>query len=100
MLGAKLVRSDGVLENAGIMLENGRSSAIGLGADPAAAEFSQPRRIGAVDGAAFAVRRDTWRRNRGLDESLKSMDVALMDFCVRSGGAILYEPQFAVVLRR
>jgi hypothetical protein len=100
MLGAKLVRSDGVLENAGIMLENGRSSAIGLGADPAAAEFSQPRRIGAVDGAAFAVRRDAWRRNRGLDESLKSMDVALMDFCVRSGGAILYEPQFAVVLRR
>lgn len=100
MLGAKLVRSDGVLENAGIMLENGRSFAIGLGADPAAAEFSQPRRIGAVDGAAFAVRRDAWRRNRGLDESLKSMEVALMDFCVRSSGAILYEPQFAVVLRR
>ena len=71
MLGAKLVRSDGVLENAGIMLENGRSSAIGLGADPAAAEFSQPRRIGAVDGAALCRATQTaWRRNRGLDESL------------------------------
>jgi hypothetical protein len=100
LLGAKIVRSDGVLESAGIMLENRRSSAIGVGADPSATEFSQSRRIGAVDGAAFAVRRETWRRNRGLDESLKSMDLALIDFCVRSGGAIVYEPQFTVVLRR
>ena len=100
MLGAKVVRSDGVLESAGIMLESRRASAIGVGADPSAAEFSQSRRIDAVDGAAFAVRRDAWRRNRGLDESLKSMDVALIDFCVRSAGAIVYEPQFAVVLRR
>jgi hypothetical protein len=28
------------------------------------------------------------------------MDVAVIDFCVRSGGGIVYEPQFAVVLRR
>jgi len=100
LLGAKIIRSDGVLDNAGIALEDRRSSAIGLGADPSLAEFSQPRRIDAVDGDAFAVRRDVWLRNRGLDESLKSMDVAVIDFCVRSGGGIVYEPQFAVVLRR
>jgi hypothetical protein len=100
MLGAKIIRPDGVLENAGVTLENRRPSAIGPGADPSIDEFSQPRRIDAVDGNAFAVRRDAWLRNRGLDESLESMDVAVTDFCVRSGGGIVYEPQFAVVLRR
>jgi hypothetical protein len=100
MIGAKIIRSDGVLENAGITLGDRRSSAIGLGADPSIAEFSRSRRIDAVDGNAFAVRRDVWLRNRGLDESLESMDVAVIDFCVRSGGGIVYEPQFAVVLRR
>lgn len=100
MLGAKIVRSDGVLENAGIMLESRRPAAIGVGDNPSAAEFSRARRIDAVDSAAFAVRRDAWLRNRGLDESLKSLDAALIDYCVRSAGLILYEPQFAVVLRR
>jgi hypothetical protein len=100
VLGAKVLRADGVLENAGITLENRCASAIGAGADPSAAEFSKPRRIDAVDGTAFAVRRDAWLRHRGLDESLKSVDAALIDFCVRSAGAIAYEPQFAVVLRR
>ena len=100
MLGAKVLRSDGVLESAGVLLENRRSSAIGVGADPSAVEFSRSRRIDAVDGTAFAVRRDAWRRNRGLDESLKSMQAALSDYCARSAGAIVYEPRFAVVLRR
>ena len=100
MLGAKIIRADGVLDNAGVTLENQRPAPIGPGADPSIDEFSRPRRIDAVDGNAYAVRRDAWLRNRGLDESLESMDVAVTDFCVRSGGGIVYEPQFAVVLRR
>ena len=103
VVGAKIVRSDGVLENAGISLLDQRPEVIGLGADPSSAVFSHSRRIDAVAGEAFAVRRSAWRRNRGLCESLSSMESSLIDFCIRSaagGGIILYEPQFEVVLRR
>lgn len=99
-IGAKIIRSDGVLESAGIELKNRRASVIGLGADPANGEFSQSRPIDAVAGDAFAVRRGAWQRLQGLDESQTSMDAALVDFCVRADGGIVFEPQFTLVLRR
>jgi hypothetical protein len=103
MVGAKIIRPDGVLENAGISLLDQGPEVIGRGADPTSAAFTHSRRIDAVAGEAFAVRRSAWQRNGGLSESLSSMESSLIDFCVRTavaGGIILYEPQFVVVLRR
>jgi hypothetical protein len=100
VVGAKIIRPDGVLENAGIALKNRRASMIGLGANPANGEFSHSRPIDAVAGDAFAVRRDAWQRLHGLDESQTSIDAALVDFCVRADGGIVFEPQFTLVLRR
>ena len=102
MLGAKLLRSDGVLENAGFMLINERPEAVGLGEDPSSEPFLHRRRIDAVSGEAFAVRREVWQRHRGLKETLPSIEAALVDFCVRThaaDGKIFYEPDFQVVLR-
>ncbi len=103
MVGAKILRTDGVLENAGIMITSERSEVIGQGADPTSEPFLHRRRIDAVTSAAFAVRREAWQRRLGLDESRAGVESALADFCVRTSaadGKIVYEPDFEVVLRR
>lgn len=103
VVGAKILRADGVLENAGMALTSGRSEAIGPGADPSSEPFLHRRRIDAVTSAAFAVRRVAWQRGSGLDESRAGVESALADFCVRTSaadGKIVYEPDFEVVLRR
>jgi hypothetical protein len=103
VVGAKILRTDGVLENAGIVLTSERSEAIGPGADPSSEPFLHRRRIDAVTSAAFAVRREAWQHNLGLDESRAGVESALADFCVRTSaadGKIVYEPDFEVVLRR
>jgi hypothetical protein len=103
MVGAKVLRSDGVLENAGITLINEQLEVIGLGADPSSEAYSQRRHIDAVTSEAFAVRREAWQRGHGLDEKVASLESALVDFCIRTSaadGTIQYEPAFEVVLRR
>jgi len=103
VIGAKILRDDGVLANAGVMVTNNRSELVGLGADPFSDEFAHRKHIDAVTGEAFAVRREAWRRNRGVSESHIALETALIDLCVRiteSGGGVLYEPQFGVVLQR
>jgi O-antigen biosynthesis protein len=103
VVGAKILRTDGVLENAGIVLTSERSEAIGSGADPSSEPFLHRRRIDAVTSAAFAVRREAWQHGLGLDESRAGVESALADFCIRTSaadGKIVYEPDFEVVLRR
>jgi hypothetical protein len=103
VIGAKILRTDGVLENAGIVLASERSEAIGRGADPSSEPFLHRRRIDAVTSAAFAVRREAWQQSLGLDESRAGLESALAEFCVRTSaadGKIVYEPDFEVVLRR
>jgi hypothetical protein len=99
MLGAKIMRADGVLEHAGISVKNGRRTILGLGEDSSAEAFSQARSIDGVSPEAFAVRADAWRRIGGMDESLG--DLALDEFCARviaNGGCILYDPNFSILL--
>lgn len=103
VIGAKILRDDGVLANAGVMLTNNRSELVGQGSDPTSDEFSHPMRIDAVTGEAFAVRREAWRRNGGVSESHVSLETALVDLCVRisaAGGGVQYEPTFGVILQR
>jgi GT2 family glycosyltransferase len=102
VMGPKLLRDDGVLENAGVTLIDNQSKLIGVGADPAFDEFTHPRKIDAVTGEAFAVRRNAWQRC-GVSESHVALETALIDFCVQvtaDGSGILYEPKFDVVLQR
>lgn len=99
MLGAKIIRPDGVLEHAGILVTEGRRVILGLGDDPSAPVFGQPRSIDGVAPEAFAVRVDAWQKIGGMDESLG--DVALDEFCARviaGGGGILYDPNFTILL--
>jgi hypothetical protein len=103
VIGAKVLRDDGVLANAGVMLTNNRSQLVGEGADPSSDEFAHRKHIDAVTGEAFAVRRDAWQRNCGVSESHVALETALVDLCVRitaAGGGILYEPKFDVILQR
>jgi GT2 family glycosyltransferase len=103
VIGAKILRDDGVLWNAGVTLTNDRSELIGLGADPSSDAFAHRKSIDAVTGEAFAVRREAWQRIGGLSETDDSLEPALIGFCLKitsSGGEILYEPRFSVILRQ
>ena len=103
MVGAKVLRSNGVIENAGITLVNNRTEALGIGADPSSAAFSHRRPVDAVTTHAFAVRRKAWNQSSGLNENLHSVQAALVDLCARANVAnatTIYEPGFTVVLRQ
>ncbi len=103
VIGAKILRNDGVLANAGVMLVNNQSELVGPGADPSSDEFAHTRRIDAVTGEAFAVRREAWRRSCGVSEDPIALQAALSDLCARitaAGGRVLYDPKFAVVLQQ
>ncbi len=103
VVGAKILRDDGVLANAGVMLTNNRSQLVGEGADPSSDEFAHRKYIDAVTGEAFAVRRDAWQRHCGASEGQVTLETALIEVCARittAGGGILYEPKFDVVLQR
>ncbi len=103
VVGAKILRDDGVLANAGVMFTDNRTNLIGLGADPSSDEFAHRKYIDAVTGEAFAVRRDAWQRHCRASEGQVTLETALVELCVRitaAGGGILYEPKFDVVLQR
>jgi hypothetical protein len=101
MLGAKILRGDGVMEHAGSLRRSGGRTILGLGEDPSGDAFAERRAIDGVAPDAFAVRASTWREVGGLDESFDDLATALDAFCdtvAAKGGGILYEPDFSVVL--
>ncbi len=101
MLGAKILRGDGVLEHAGSLRRSGGKLVLGLGKDPSDNAFAERRPIDGVAPDAFAVRAGTWREIGGLDESIDDLAQALDAFCEQvaaKGGGILYEPDFSFVL--
>lgn len=101
MLGAKILRGDGVLDHAGSLRRSGEKMVLGLGEDPSSDAFAERRAIDGVAPDAFAVHAGTWREQGGLDESFDDLAQALDAFCEQvaaKGGGILYEPDFSFVL--
>jgi hypothetical protein len=99
-LAAKVVTADGVLEHAGVELDEEAAVPRGSGFDPESILFAAARPVAAVAPAVFAVRRDHWKALHGLSDAYAGLGPALVDFCLRAAAAghiIMYDPDFAVV---
>jgi hypothetical protein len=98
-LAAKVLGTDGVLEHAGVMMED-VPVLRGYRRDPDAEAFLESVPVDAVAPESFALRRDIFHRLRGLDEHYAGLGAALADFCLRArvaGLGVHFAPGFSLV---
>jgi hypothetical protein len=99
-VAAKVVMPDGVLEHAGLDLDEDTAVPRGRGGDPASKLFNHAKPVAAAADVAFAVRPDHWKALHGLSDAYAGLGAALVDFCLRAdaaGHVIMYDPGFTVV---
>jgi len=95
-VGSRLLNPDGTLQEAGQVLWSDGSTS-GVGRDSPADEhaFEWARRVDYCSGSSLLVRRTTWDRLGGLDESYFPAYCEDVDFCLRiaeGGEEVWYEP--------
>ena len=96
MVGAKLLNTDGTLQEAGgAILSNGWGQLYGAGDDPALPQYNHVREVDVVVGACILVPRRAWDRVGGFDDRYapafyEEFDLA---FALRDAGMrVLYQP--------
>ena len=96
MVGAKLLNTDGTLQEAGgAILSNGWGQPYGAGDDPALPQYNHVREVDVVVGACILVPRRAWDRVGGFDDRYapafyEEFDLA---FALRDAGMrVLYQP--------
>lgn len=98
--GSRVVLSDGRLQEAGSVLWNdGSTSGVGRGRDPAAPEFAVRRRVDYVSFCSAVVRRAAWEEVGGFDERYFPAYYEDLDLCLavqRRGWTVVYEPSSLV----
>ena len=101
MVGAKLLFTDGTLQEAGGIVWNDASAwNWGRGADPDGSAYNYPREVDYCSGAAILLRRDLFAALGGFDEAFapayyEDTDLA---FRIRARGLkVVYEPDAVVV---
>jgi GT2 family glycosyltransferase/SAM-dependent methyltransferase/glycosyltransferase involved in cell wall biosynthesis len=101
VVGAKLLNSDGTLQEAGALLWNdGTGWNVGRGGDPASPEFNYRRDVDYCSAAALMVRRSLWRELGGFDERYAPAYYEDADLCFAARAAgyrVVYEPGAVVV---
>ena len=100
VVAAKVVRSDGPLEHAGVMSINHELQPAGRALDPTSPNFNSPMLVDSVLVEAFCVRLDLWRLLDGLDPTFSDPNEAMVTFCrmvQERGDRIIFEPRFKVV---
>lgn len=101
MAGARLLQSDGSLQEAGgIFWNNGSASNFGRGADATAPEYAYFKDVDYVSGASIAIRTDLWRQLGGFDPlfSPAYCEDADLAFRLRQRGLrTVYQPLATVI---
>ena len=102
-LTGRILRPDGLLEDAGLMLSvDGRVSAFGGGKDPLRWEYLFRREIDCTSPVFTLARRDLVLAGI-CDSGLKGWAPALFEFCAalwERGSTVLYHPDSIAILRR
>lgn len=95
-VGSRLLHPDGTLQEAGqILWSDGSTSCVGRDALPTSHAFEWARRVDYCSGSSLLVRRSTWERLGGLDESYFPAYCEDVDLCLRiaeGGEEVWYEP--------
>jgi glycosyltransferase involved in cell wall biosynthesis len=101
IVGCRLVREDGLLQHAGLVAsEDGGLRDLGHLAPAERPEHRFMRRVDAVAGLAFAVRREVLREVGGFSDLYRHFGHAVADLCARlrdAGHPILYQPVAAAL---
>jgi GT2 family glycosyltransferase/glycosyltransferase involved in cell wall biosynthesis len=100
IVGAKLVNTDGTLQEAGaIIWDDGTGWNVGRGNDAAAPEFNYRRDVDYCSAAALMVRRSLWQEVGGFDERYVPAYYEDTDLCFAARAAgyrVVYEPGASV----
>lgn len=100
-LGAKLLRPDGRLQEAGCyVLKDGSTFGFGISDDPSDLRYAQPRSVDYCSGAFLLTRLALFRKLGGFDQALAPAYFEDVDYCIclqELGFDVRYEPSVAVV---
>jgi GT2 family glycosyltransferase len=101
LVGARLVGSDGRLQEAGVvMLRDGWGIPYGRGDDPEAAAYLTLREVDAVSGACLLVRRAAWEERGGFDDDYAPAFFEEYDLAfafAEAGWKVVYQPAALVI---
>ncbi|MPZ22250.1 MAG: glycosyltransferase [Dehalococcoidia bacterium] len=101
IVGAKLIASDGRLQEAGaIVFSDGTPFQYGRGGDPDAARFNFIRDVSYCSGACLAVRKTLWEKLGGFDRRYSPAyyeDADLAMAARKHGYRVIYQPRAEVV---
>ena len=95
-VGSRLVNFDGSLQEAGqVLWADGSTTCVGRDAPEAMHAYEWARRVDYCSGSSLLVRRSTWQRLGGIDESYFPAYCEDVDLCLRiaeDGEEVWYEP--------
>jgi GT2 family glycosyltransferase/glycosyltransferase involved in cell wall biosynthesis len=95
-VGSRLLHADGSLQEAGqVLWSDGSTSCVGRDSPSTAHAYQWARRVDYCSGSSLLVRRSTWERLGGLDESYFPAYCEDVDLCLRiadAGEEVWYEP--------
>ncbi len=99
-VGSRLLHADGSLQEAGQVIWNdGSTSCVGRDEPESRHAFEWARRVDYCSGSSLLIRRSTWDRLGGLDESFYPAYCEDVDLCLRiaeGGEEVWYEPNSRV----
>ena len=100
-VGAKLVRPDGTLQEAGaVVFRDGTLQQCGKGMDSADPRFDVVREIDYCSAASLLVRREMWNEINGFDVLYVSDSYQAADLCFsirKAGHLVMYQPAAEVI---
>ena len=95
-VGSRLLHEDGSVQEAGqILWSDGSTSCVGRDDSATSHAYEWARRVDYCSGSSLLVRRSTWERLGGLDESYFPAYCEDVDLCLRiaeTGEEVWYEP--------
>ncbi|GBQ23674.1 glycosyltransferase [Gluconacetobacter sacchari DSM 12717] len=101
VIGAKLIRTNGLLQEAGtIIFRDGSVAGYLRGRRPDSPEANFVRRVDTCSGACLFTRTDLLRRLGGFDEAYIPAYYEETDYCVRvwkSGSEVVYDPSINAI---
>ena len=100
-VGSRLLHPDGSLQEAGqVIWSDGSTNCVGRDEPEHAHAFEWARRVDYCSGSSLLIRRSTWDRVGGLDESFYPAYCEDVDLCLRiaeGGEEVWYEPNSRVI---
>ncbi|MBS1054948.1 glycosyltransferase [Gluconobacter kondonii] len=101
VIGGKLIRTNGLLQEAGaIIYRDGSVAGYMRGASPDAPEANFVRRVDFCSGAALFTRTELFRKIGGFDEDYIPAYYEETDYCVnvwKSGYGVIYDPSITAI---